>query len=150
MGHHSDYHKNYYQRNKDRLLQYGRDYYQRHKEERSNYYKERNSKYKRKKPWMKHLTLAIMRCYYIRHKDFDDYGRKGVTCYLTPSQIEKLWYKYEANLMKEPTLRRMHRGGHFLVDNCCFLDGKDAWFVPKAPHYVVTGPQASQELEDQL
>jgi len=73
-------------------------------------------------PWIQHLYSARQRCTNPKNDSYKKYGQRGIKCLLTKEDIEHLWYRDNAELMKEPCIDRIDTNGHYVLDNCQFLD----------------------------
>lgn len=75
-------------------------------------------KYLQEKPWVKHLISAYSRCSTKKHP----YYKKGIKCFLTVVDLETLWFRDKAYLMKEPSIDRIDARGNYTFKNCRFIE----------------------------
>ena len=71
-------------------------------------------KYIQRKPWAKNLSSIYGR--------LGKKGYKNVKTYLTLEDIETLWVRDKAHLMKTPTLDRTDSSKDYYFDNCRFIE----------------------------
>ena len=119
---HPNYYKDYYQRNKEKIIKAQQKRYHLHREEIIKYATEYGKKYHKKYPWRKTLKNIRQRCYYKLDRKYEYYGGKGIECYLTLKQIRYLWERDKANLMQQPSIDRIDGKGHYSIDNCQFIE----------------------------
>lgn len=81
-----------------------------------------NQKYHKVKPWMKHLIYARQRCYNINNTHYRYYGAKGIKCLLTKEDIEFLWFRDKAYLLKQPSIDRKNLKNNYELKNCQFIE----------------------------
>ena len=77
---------------------------------------------KKTQRWLLHLKKAKERCNnpnYIRYKS---YGGKGIKCLLTKKEIQELWYRDNAGLLKKPSLDRINPKKNYEYSNCRFIE----------------------------
>ena len=117
--------RDHYRESKEILFRHSKGYYEEGRKDLIYYCGELVFQYEEKRPWLKHLTLALERCYLTEHKDFKDYGGIGIECVLTPSSIRKIWIEDGAKLMRVPALKRYTKKEGFIFRNCKFVDAYD-------------------------
>ena len=78
-------------------------------------------KYLKQKPWVKYLINAYSRCTKIK----GDYFQKGIKCFLTVNDIETLWFRDQAWLLKSPSIDRIDSKGNYTLENCRFIERKE-------------------------
>lgn len=76
-------------------------------------------KIRKTRPWTLFWWYARRRCN--NHKNKLYYGR-GIKCFLTLVEIENLWKRDRAYLLKNPSLDRKHPDKHYTFDNCRFIE----------------------------
>jgi hypothetical protein len=85
----------------------------------------KHNNYNKKFPWKKTLSNIKTRCNNINSKDYKDYGARGIKCLITAAELKVLWFRDKAYEMKEPTIDRKNNNGHYIFDNCRYLENKD-------------------------
>jgi len=81
-------------------------------------------------PWINVRNNAKQRCENKNHQSFKYYGGRGIKCFITEDEIEKLWFRDKAWLLVIPSLDRKDNNGDYTFDNCRFIEmsensGKD-------------------------
>jgi len=84
-------------------------------------YKGRSPTYYNRKPWAKFFNSILSRCTYKSHP----YCKKGIKNYLTMDDVEFLWNRDKAWLLKRPSLDRKDSKGNYTLDNCRFIEWWD-------------------------
>ena len=84
------------------------------KENKDNFYRQKIKKC----PWYKHLISLRSRCSYTKCK----YYKKGIKSFLTEEDIKELWFRDKAYLLKQPSIDRKDNNGHYIKDNCQFIE----------------------------
>jgi hypothetical protein len=109
----------YYEKYKEKLLYKMKKYRKIHKEKLRLQTKEYYKKYPWKKTWIEINT----RCYNKNHHSFKDYGDRGIeNCFSDDSEIEYLWNRDKAWLLKWPCISRKDNDGNYCIDNCEFIE----------------------------
>ena len=75
--------------------------------------KEYWKKYYHGRPWAKTLRYIYKRC-----APSGLYWKKGIKNFLSMNDIEYLWVRDNAHLLKEPSIDRKNPKGNYTVDNC--------------------------------
>ncbi len=119
---HPDYWKDYYKQRKEELLTRQKQYYQDNKEKIIKYAIEYQKEYSKKHPWQKTLKNIRQRCHYKFDIKYKSYGGKRIKCYITSKQIECLWKRDKASLMKQASIDRIDKNGHYTLKNCRFIE----------------------------
>jgi hypothetical protein len=110
--------KNYYLRNREKYITRSKIYYRLHKEKCIAYTKE----YERLHPFKKLLHNIRQRCRNKNDKKYKYYGGKGVKCLLTDNDLEFLWTRDKAWLLKEPSIDRKDNNKNYVLTNCQFIE----------------------------
>lgn len=85
--------------------------------------KTRQAAYKKRKPWVRFVEWARRRCNCTDPEQwFPNYGAKGIICDLTAPQLEIVWRRDRADLMKRPSLDRINPLGNYTFDNVRFIE----------------------------
>lgn len=50
------------------------------------------------------------------------YGGKGIKCFITPEQINFIWHRDQASLLKRPSIDRIDSNDHYTFENCRFIE----------------------------
>lgn len=74
------------------------------------------------KPWMRSRVSAQKRCGDKNHRKYPLYGGRGIKYLLTIPQMKSLWIRDNAAAMKDPTLDRLDPDGHYVPENCRFIE----------------------------
>lgn len=127
-----EYHKCWYNKNKDKL----HSYYIRNRKNillyKKRYWRKNKNKlilYQRKlmieQPWRSHYYNAKNRCNNKHNQDYKTYGGRGIKFLLTMEDIKKLWERDKANLLHRATIDKINNNGNYEFSNCRFIEGKD-------------------------
>jgi len=73
-------------------------------------------------PWMTHLDAAKTRCTNLNQACYKYYGGKGIRMLLSELEIEILYKRDHADLMKKPSLDRINPNGDYIFGNCRFIE----------------------------
>ena len=79
-------------------------------------------KYSVDNPWYKSLDNARTRCFNKKHNRYYTYGGRGITCLLSLEQVKILWFRDCASKLKRPSLDRIDPNGHYVFENCRFIE----------------------------
>lgn len=82
----------------------------------------RQSAWKKRNPWARHVEHARRRCTDSRHKDYANYGGRGVSVDMTAKDARVLWERDGAAAMREPSLDRIDRDLGYTPANCRFIE----------------------------
>lgn len=74
------------------------------------------------KPWMKTLKAVRQRCNYKKRDNYYRYGGRGVRNFLTPQNMENLWFRDNAESLKNPSIDRIDTNGDYTFGNCRFIE----------------------------
>lgn len=78
--------------------------------------------YFRTHPWIRVLNWARYRCNNINFNQYADYGGRGIKCFLSPKDIERLWFRDGADKMRRPSIDRKDSNGNYEFTNCRFIE----------------------------
>lgn len=78
-----------------------------------------------KKPWVRFLYAARVRCKNPKAKNYRYYGGRGIKCSLTPEDLKTMWFRDKAFDMESPTVDRVDNDGNYVFENCRFLERED-------------------------
>lgn len=62
------------------------------------------------------------RCENPKNYHYNWYGKRGVKCLITKEELKKLWNRDKAEKMEKPTIDRINNKGHYIFDNCRFIE----------------------------
>ena len=70
------------------------------------------------------------RCNNPNNKSYKYYGGRGIKCLITSDELDQLWIRDKAHLMKQPSIDRENNSKNYTYNNCCFIEmthniGKD-------------------------
>jgi len=93
-------------------------------------HKIRRSHMKKKKKykqlsWLRMLSRAKHRCSKYNTTNYHRYGGRGIKCFINSDEIKKLWFKYNAFKMKEPSLDRINNNKNYTLENCRIIERKE-------------------------
>ena len=78
--------------------------------------------YYKKYPWIRTFNAIKDRCNRITHKSYMYYGGKDIKVLITAEELKELWFRDKAYLMKKPTIDRKDSDGHYIFDNCEYIE----------------------------
>ncbi len=107
---HAQYKKNWYLKNRDRLLRKHRI---------------TNKKFWADRPYMYSFYACRQRCENKNHRSYKWYGARGIKFLMTHEDIEFLWNRDGAKNMKCATIDRIDNNGHYEISNCRFMEKSD-------------------------
>lgn len=110
--------QSYYQRNKEKIIARQKEWNKNNKEKLYGYIK----KYESGKPWLKTLANVRQRCNYVNDPKYQNYGGKGVKCFITLKEIETLWFRDKASEMVQASIDRKDSNKDYTFDNCQFIE----------------------------
>ena len=77
-------------------------------------------------PWKRVWIEINRRCYNQNCKDYKHWGGRGIkNRFSDDSEIEYLWFRDKAYLMKKPSIDRKNNDGHYCINNCHFIELKE-------------------------
>ena len=79
-------------------------------------------RYTDKHPWVVYLYSARQRCRDPKVDSYKYYGAKGVACFLSASDVKKMWFRDKAEGMKKASLDRIDPNGNYVLENCRFIE----------------------------
>ena len=128
---------NYYWRNREYWLEYKRNHYIKNKERYKklqtkwvNKNKERvktiKDRYINKNRFRRMISVKLGdikdRCTNKNHSNFKRYGGRGITNFLTVSDLIYLWNRDNAKELKRASIDRINNDGNYTLDNCRFIE----------------------------
>ena len=131
----SEYSRQYYANNRERLRAYYNEYCKAHPEkirasQRAAAAKRRHKskildQARRRTPAGRLRTCwanLVARCTYPKHIAYKYYGGRGIKNLLTFEELKTLWERDGAIQMKKPSIDRMDNAGHYVFENCRFIE----------------------------
>lgn len=116
------YDKIYYNKNKKKINKQMKKYYEEHKKEIIKHQKNRYEIYKEKYPYYNSYNGAKERCNNSKDKSYNYYGGKGIKCLITIEEMNYLWFRDKAYLMKRPSIDRINSKNNYTLKNCRFIE----------------------------
>jgi hypothetical protein len=74
-------------------------------------------KLKQKRPWLVRVPSMRARCNNPKHLRYKYYGGKGIKALITHKEIEHVWFRDKAYLMREASLDRIDNDGDYAPYN---------------------------------
>ena len=115
----------YKQKNRNKFLQCQKEYRLKNKDKIHNYYIKNKihfinntKKHRKEHPWLSNHRGIVSRC----ENPDNPYYKKGIKNFLTTTNIKYLWFRDRAYLMKRPSIDRINPKGHYVLDNCRYLE----------------------------
>lgn len=84
--------------------------------------KQYEKEYREKYPWKQILVNIKQRCENPNNKKYKNYGLRGIKNYLTEEDVKFLYIRDKAHLMDKPSIDREDNNGHYIFDNCQFIE----------------------------
>lgn len=76
----------------------------------------------KKYPWKQTLRIIQQRCHGKNHISYPLYGGKGIKCLITSDELEWLWGRDQAWLMKRPSIDRVDPKENYTKENCRYIE----------------------------
>lgn len=73
-------------------------------------------------PWYNAWLGAKRRCTDPKVPPYRYYGARGIQFHLTQEEVKELWNRDNAIGMKRPSIDRIDPDGHYVFDNCRFIE----------------------------
>jgi len=95
---------------------------------RKHYWTNRSQKLQQQKlrrlqfPWESSYYHLVTRCTNVKDKAYYRYGGRGIQCLITKDEVKELWFRDKAYLMKKPSIDRKDNDGHYIYENCRFIE----------------------------
>lgn len=115
------YKKQYYKKNKKRLIDKAKEYYRKNRVKLIKYV----YAYLKAKPWAKTFRSIQTRCNNKNCKDYPRYGGRGIKNYLTLAELKYLWMRDKAYLMSEPSIDRINPNFSYSLENCRYIEKRE-------------------------
>lgn len=113
-----EYRRDYYSKNRDKIIEYSKSYYRKHKIVCLQY----TNDYYKKHPYVKTLNNIRQRCNNPKNPKYAYYGGRGIKCLLTRKDIKFIWFRDKAHLLKQASIDRKDTNGNYELSNCCFIE----------------------------
>lgn len=75
-----------------------------------------------KRPWINSYKCAKQRCENPNNPRYKDYGKRGILFLISKEEIEELWFRDKAWLLKQPSIDRKENNGNYEFSNCRFIE----------------------------
>jgi len=79
-------------------------------------------RFRKQKPWMQSIDHAKQRCYNKKDCKYKYYGGRGIKVLLSNEEVEFIWNRDKAHLLKDPTIDRIDSNGNYEISNCRFIE----------------------------
>jgi len=73
-------------------------------------------------PWRYTLTEIKSRCNNPNNTIYKYYGGKGIKCQIMAIELEELWFRDKAYMMKKPSIDRIDNDGNYELRNCRYIE----------------------------
>lgn len=80
--------------------------------------KERMKKY----PWKRTFFDSRTRCNNPKNPYYKNYGGRNIKHLITMKELKELWFRDKAYLMDKPSIDREDNDGHYIFDNCRYIE----------------------------
>ena len=77
---------------------------------------------RKKQPYLQTYKNIVNRCLNPKHRSFKFYGGRGIAAEISVNDLKILWFRDKAYLMKEPSIDRIDRNGHYTFANCRYIE----------------------------
>jgi hypothetical protein len=130
----NNYIKDYYQKNKEKILIQCKEYQEKNKEKIKEYHKKwyiknrnenylKSRRYKKENPWVVTFDHIHARCTNPKNKDYKRYGERGIkNLFKNSKEVKFLWFRDKAYEMKEPSIDRINNDGNYCIENCRYIE----------------------------
>lgn len=78
--------------------------------------------YRADNPWIMPRYYAMRRCTDKKHKEYKNYGGRGIEFHLTLEEAKLLWFRDKAYLMDKASLDRIDPDEDYCLLNCRFME----------------------------
>jgi len=85
-------------------------------------FRQNNKNTLKRRPWIKTWNNINYRCTNPKNRCYEAYGGRGIKNYLTCKDLEYLWFRDKAYLMKKPSIDRIDSDGHYTLENCRYME----------------------------
>lgn len=111
----------------------------------TDYTHSRQYLYKKRRPWVRFVEWARRRCNDMDPKgpNYWHYAAKGIICKLKAADLELIWERDGAVLMKRPSLDRVDSDKHYTKDNVRFIEHA---LNSRMPHSRVASDEVTPEF----
>lgn len=82
----------------------------------------KKKEFRKKFPWKQTLVYINQRCNNPNHPKYDRYGGRGIECRITEQELEYIWFRDEAYLLKQPSIDRKDNDDHYEYPNCQYIE----------------------------
>ena len=96
--------------------------------------KQRKKILRKQFPWYRTNERIKYRCKGKTSNNYPRYGGRGIKNLITMDELEKLWFRDKAYLMKKPVIHRLNHDGHYIMDNCKYVEQKEHMSYKRKPH----------------
>lgn len=83
---------------------------------------DRQGRWREAHPWARLVEHARRRCGDRKSKWWPYYGAKGITVEITAKQLEPIWRRDNAHLLKRPSLDRIDTNKSYTIDNVRIIE----------------------------
>ncbi len=95
-----------------------KEYHRRWRAKNKDKVKKARDKYHQQYPWMRTLSKIKARCK-------GKYRKFGIKNFLTERNVQNLWWRDRAWLLKQPSIDRINSRGNYTPTNCRYIEHKD-------------------------
>ncbi len=112
--------KRWREKNKDKIAEYQKRYMEIRKSNSKGI--PYSAKYSKENPWVVKYHLIKQRCTNKKDDSYHNYGGRGIKCLMTAKDLKEIWLRDKAYLLKRPSIDRIDNDGHYVYDNCRFIE----------------------------
>lgn len=88
--------------------------------------------YRRFRPWEESLAVILRRCSDgAPEKERRLYFDRGIRCRITAFELEEMWFRDKAYLMRKPSVCRINRLDDYRFENCRYVEASESSRKPK-------------------